>query len=75
MLGAAAEARVRLRGRDSREVGPIRLTLIIALVLGGLFGVFAVEAQEPAKVARIGYLVPSLDGPPRLREDLPSRTA
>ena len=49
-------------------MGPIRLTLIIALVLGGLFGVFAVEAQEPAKVARIGYLVPSLDGPPRLRE-------
>ncbi len=50
------------------EVGPIRLTFIIALVFGGLFGAVAVEAQEAAKVARIGYLVPSLDGPPRLRE-------
>ena len=37
------------------------LTLIIALVLGGLPGVFAVEAQEPAKVARVGYLVLSSD--------------
>ena len=63
LLGAAAEASVRLRGRDQREVGPIRLTLIIALVLGGLFGGLAVEAQEPAKVARVGYLLSS-QGPP-----------
>jgi putative ABC transport system substrate-binding protein len=48
-------------------VGPIRLTFIIALVLGGLFGAVAVGAQEAAKVARIGYLVLSQDAP-RLRE-------
>ena len=48
-------------------MGPIRLTFIIALVLGGLFGAVAVEAQEAAKVARIGYLVASHDAP-RLRE-------
>ena len=48
-------------------MGPIRLTFIIALVFGGLFGAVAVEAQEAAKVARIGYLVLSSDAP-RLRE-------
>jgi putative ABC transport system substrate-binding protein len=48
-------------------VGPIRLAFIITLVLGGLFGAVAVEAQEAAKVARIGYLVDS-QGEPRLRE-------
>ena len=48
-------------------MGPIRLTFIIALVFGGLFGAVAVEAQEAAKVARIGYLVASHDAP-RLRE-------
>jgi len=47
-------------------VGPIRLTCI-ALVLGGLFGAVAVEAQEAVKAARIGYLVLSSDAP-RLRE-------
>src|SRR5499426_252791 len=43
--------------------------LIIALVLGGLLGAVAAEAQEAAKVARIGIMVlPSLDGPSRLRD-------
>ena len=50
-----------------KEVGPIRLTFIIAVVLGGLFGAVAVGAQEAAKVARIGYLVLSSNAP-RLRE-------
>src|SRR5215510_16351736 len=45
-----------------------RVAFIITLVLGGLFSAVAAEAQEPAKVARIGYLVQNLGDRNRLRE-------
>jgi putative ABC transport system substrate-binding protein len=36
----------------------LRLVLSITLVLGGLFNPLSAEAQEAAKIARIGYLAP-----------------
>jgi len=46
----------------------VRLALSIALLLGGLFSPVAAEAQQAAKVARIGYLAGSLAGAPHARE-------
>jgi len=42
----------------------LRLVLSITLLLGGLFGAVVAEAQQAAKVARIGYLAAGLAAPP-----------
>jgi putative ABC transport system substrate-binding protein len=42
----------------------VRLALCTALVLGGLFSPVAAEAQQAAKIARIGYLAANLAGGP-----------
>ena len=42
----------------------VRLALSTTLVLGGLFSSVAVEAQQAAKIARIGYLAANLAGIP-----------
>ena len=52
----------------------LRLAFSITLLLGGLFSPVAAEAQQAAKVPRIGYLAGSLAAPPPAR-GLPSRTA
>ena len=77
-------AGVRLRGREQKEVGPIRkrrgnkferaesrliglrLAFTITLLLGGLFSAVAAEAEEVAKVPRIGHLNTNLVANPRL---------
>ncbi len=46
----------------------LRLALSIPLLLGGLFGPVAAEAQQATKLARIGYLANSLAGDPQLPE-------
>jgi len=47
----------------------LRLVFSITLLLGGLFGAVVAEAQQAAKVARIGYLAAGLAAPPQpLRE-------
>jgi putative ABC transport system substrate-binding protein len=48
-------------------IGP-RLVWRITLLLGGLFSPVAVEAQEAARVARIGYLVLGPAAPSEMRE-------
>ena len=45
-----------------------RLAFTITLLLGGLFSPLAAEAQQAAKVARIGYLGLNLAAAPHLRE-------
>ncbi len=45
-----------------------RLTVSITLLLGGLFYPVAAEAQQAAKVARIGYLVLNLAAAPHVTE-------
>ena len=42
----------------------VRLALSTTLVLGGLFSPVAAEAQQAAKIARIGYLAANLAGTP-----------
>ena len=75
---------VRLRGRAERKAGPIRvrrghrrhgveiiglrLAFSITLAVGGLFGPVAAQAQQAAKIARIGYLSPNLAADPHLYE-------
>lgn len=50
-------------------MGGLRLAFTITLLLGGLFSPSAAEAQQAAKVARIGYLVPNpAAANPHLRE-------
>jgi putative ABC transport system substrate-binding protein len=50
-------------------MGGLRLAFTITLLLGGLFSPSAAEAQQAAKVARIGYLVPNPAADnPHLRE-------
>src|ERR1043166_2963213 len=44
------------------------LACSITLLLGGLFSPVAAEAQQAAKVARIGYLVGNLAATPHLHE-------
>ena len=46
----------------------LRLAFSIPLLLAGLFSPVAVEAQQAAKIARIGYLSPNLAAAPHLRE-------
>ena len=46
----------------------LRLAFSITLLLGGLFSPVAAEAQQAAKVARIGYLAASLAANPHLHE-------
>src|SRR5574341_417883 len=46
----------------------LRLAFAITLLLGGLFSPVAAEAQQAAKVARIGFLVANLAALPHLRE-------
>src|SRR5262245_49218150 len=46
----------------------LRLAFTITLLLGGLFSSSAAEAQEAAKVARIGYLSTNLAASPHLPE-------
>ena len=46
----------------------LRLAFSITLLLGGLFSPFAAEAQQAAKIARIGYLTGNLAAIPHLRE-------
>jgi putative ABC transport system substrate-binding protein len=46
----------------------LRLAFTITLLLGGLFSPVAAEAQQAAKVARIGYLVLDLAAAPHLTE-------
>src|SRR5574341_1436826 len=46
----------------------LRLAFAITLLLGGLFSPVAAEAQQAAKIARIGYLSPNLAAGPHLRE-------
>src|SRR5215471_3977577 len=46
----------------------LRLAFSIALLLSGLFSPLAAEAQQAAKVARIGYLVGNLAVGPHLPE-------
>src|SRR6266498_3817612 len=48
-------------------IGP-RLAFSITLLLGGLFSPVGAEAQQAAKIARIGYLTLSLAAAPHLRE-------
>ena len=71
--------RVRPRGRDRREVGPIRkrcgnksiglrLAFSITLLLGGLFSPVGTEAQQAAKIARIGYLGANVAASPHMQE-------
>ena len=50
-------------------IGP-RLAWRITLLLGGLFSPVAVEAQEAARVARIGYLVLGPAAPSEMRAAL-----
>ena len=40
-------------------MGGLRLAFAITLLLGELFSPSAAEAQQAAKVARMGYLVPN----------------
>jgi putative ABC transport system substrate-binding protein len=50
-------------------MGGLRLAFTITLLLGGLFSPSAAEAQQAAKAARIGYLVPNpAAANPQLRE-------
>src|SRR5262245_33281576 len=49
------ERRTYVRRAGASMIGA-RVAFIITLVLGGLFSAVAAEAQEPAKVARIGVL-------------------
>jgi putative ABC transport system substrate-binding protein len=46
----------------------MRLAFGITLLLGGLFSPLAAEAQQAAKMARIGYLAPNLAAAPHLSE-------
>ena len=46
----------------------LRLALSITLAVGGLFNPVAAEAQQAAKVARIGYLGPTLAANPHMIE-------
>jgi putative ABC transport system substrate-binding protein len=46
----------------------LRLAFSIILALGGLFSPVAAEAQQTAKIARIGYLEGNLAANPHLRE-------
>jgi ABC-type uncharacterized transport system substrate-binding protein len=46
----------------------LRLAFSITLALGGLFNPFGAEAQQAAKVARIGYLSTNHGANPHLRE-------
>jgi putative ABC transport system substrate-binding protein len=46
----------------------LRLAFSITLLLGGLFSPVAAEAQEAAKIVRIGYLPLNLAGGPHLHE-------
>ena len=46
----------------------LRLAFSITLLLGGLFNPVAAEAQQAAKVARIGYLAANLAASPHLHE-------
>ena len=46
----------------------LRLAFGITLLLGGLFSPVAAEAQQAAKVARVGYLASNLAANPRLQE-------
>src|SRR5262245_49442827 len=46
----------------------LRLAFSVALLLGGLFSPVAAEAQQAAKVARIGYLAGSVAAGPHLPE-------
>jgi putative ABC transport system substrate-binding protein len=48
----------------------LRLAFGITLVLGGLFSPLAAEAQQAAKVARIGYLTLNVAAAPHLTEAL-----
>jgi hypothetical protein len=52
----------------------LRLAFSITLLLGGLFNPVAAEAQQAAKIARIGYLAGDLATAPPAR-GLPSGTA
>src|SRR5438128_10153848 len=45
-----------------------RLVFTLVLLLSGLFNPVAVEAQQAAKIARIGYLAGDLAGSPQLPE-------
>jgi len=45
-----------------------RRTFLCGLTLGTLAAPLAAEAQPAVKVARIGFLTPTVYGPPRLRE-------
>jgi hypothetical protein len=49
----------------------LTLAFSITLVLGGLFSPVAAEAQQAAKVPRIGFLVGNLAPNPHLREAFP----
>ena len=46
----------------------LRLAFSITLLLGGLFNPVAAEAQQAAKIARIGYLARNLAASPHLHE-------
>jgi putative ABC transport system substrate-binding protein len=46
----------------------LRLAFSITLLLGGLVSPITAEAQQAAKVARIGWLTPDLSGPSLIKE-------
>ena len=46
----------------------LRLAFTIILLLGGLFSPVAAEAQQAARVVRIGYLAANLAANPHLQE-------
>jgi ABC-type uncharacterized transport system substrate-binding protein len=46
----------------------LRVVFSIAVLLGGLFSPVSAEAQQAAKIARIGYLMLDLAASPHLRE-------
>src|SRR5437773_874569 len=56
----------KFRTPGAGMIGPAALG--VALLLGGLFSSVAAEAQQAAKVARIGYLSTNHDANPHLRE-------
>lgn len=60
------------REKNGREPGSemlrFTLALVVTLFLGGLFGSVAAEAQEAAKVFRIGHLNTNVAANPHLLE-------
>ena len=52
-----------------------RRRFLLTSLAGALAAPLAAEAQQAAKVARIGYLAPNLAASPHLREAFRPRTA